>query len=247
MWKNTVQPGRPQITIRCMRNACWMTQATNTHSEYVKPIAFPLQQWLHERGPMLRLYANCLSSQYLDYPRNFVKWFLFFGFYDQNSVHMFLLRVLRPKFGTHVSSSGFTTKIRYTCLFSGDYDQNSVHTSLLRVLRPKFGTHVSSSGFTTKIRYTCLFFGFYDQNSVHVSLLCHACPNFTPSWSLITSHLSTTLSEVPECDISSSLALFTVHSSYIPCSVPWRPVCHPNYRYAPHNDVSVNDGPHIWR
>ena len=121
-----------------------MTQATNTHSEYVKPIAFPLQQWLHERGPMLRLYANCLSSQYLDYPRNFVKWFLFFGFYDQNSVHMFLLRVLRPKFGTHVSSSGFTTKIRYTCLFFGFYDQNSVHMSLLRLLRPKFGTRVSS-------------------------------------------------------------------------------------------------------
>ena len=30
------------------------------------------------------------------------------------------------------------------------------------------------------------------------------------------------------------------------CSWQWR-VCHTEYRYAPHNDVSVNDGPHIRR
>jgi len=34
--------------------ACWITKATNTHSEYVILIAFPLQQWLHERDLMLR-------------------------------------------------------------------------------------------------------------------------------------------------------------------------------------------------
>jgi len=27
-----------------------MTKTTNTHSEYVKRIAFPRQQWLHERA-----------------------------------------------------------------------------------------------------------------------------------------------------------------------------------------------------
>ena len=31
MWKNTVQPGRAQMTIWRMRIACWMTKATNTH------------------------------------------------------------------------------------------------------------------------------------------------------------------------------------------------------------------------
>jgi hypothetical protein len=144
-----------------------MTKATNTHSEYVKPIAFPVQQWLQERASMSRLYANCLSCQYLDYPRNFVKWFLSFG--------------------------------------------------------------------------------LYDQNSVHTPLLCHACPNFPPSRSLITSHSTTTRCEVPERDISSSLALLNAHSSYTIRSVPWRPLCHPNYSYAPHNDVSANDGPHIRR
>jgi hypothetical protein len=28
-----------------MRCACWLTKATDTHSEYVKLIAFPIQQW----------------------------------------------------------------------------------------------------------------------------------------------------------------------------------------------------------
>jgi hypothetical protein len=32
MWKNTVEPDRPQSTIWCMRIACWVTHATHTHS-----------------------------------------------------------------------------------------------------------------------------------------------------------------------------------------------------------------------
>jgi hypothetical protein len=54
MWKNTVEPGRPQMTIWRMRIACWVPKATNTHSEYVILIAFHLQQWLHERVSVLR-------------------------------------------------------------------------------------------------------------------------------------------------------------------------------------------------
>jgi hypothetical protein len=54
MWKNSVEPDRPQLTIRSMRIACWIPQARNTHSEHVIVIAFSLQQWLHERASMLR-------------------------------------------------------------------------------------------------------------------------------------------------------------------------------------------------
>ena len=32
MWKNVVEPGRPQMAIWRMRIACWITKATNTHS-----------------------------------------------------------------------------------------------------------------------------------------------------------------------------------------------------------------------
>jgi hypothetical protein len=42
--------------VRC---ACWVIKAKNTHSEYVIIIAFPLQQWLHERASMLCLYEHC--------------------------------------------------------------------------------------------------------------------------------------------------------------------------------------------
>jgi len=53
MWKNTVQPGRPQMIIWVMRITCWIPNATNTHVEYVILIAFPLQQWLHARASVL--------------------------------------------------------------------------------------------------------------------------------------------------------------------------------------------------
>ena len=46
--KNTVEPGRPQMTIRRMHIARWIPKATNTNSEKVIIIAIPLQQWLHE-------------------------------------------------------------------------------------------------------------------------------------------------------------------------------------------------------
>jgi len=58
--KNIVQPGGPQMTIWRMRIACWIYKATNTHSECVILIAFPLQQRLNKRASMLR-NADCLS------------------------------------------------------------------------------------------------------------------------------------------------------------------------------------------
>jgi hypothetical protein len=40
MWKNVLQPGRPQMAIWGMRVPGWITKATNTHSEYVTTITF---------------------------------------------------------------------------------------------------------------------------------------------------------------------------------------------------------------
>jgi hypothetical protein len=55
-----LEPDRPQIKIWRMRIACWIPKATDTHSECALLIAFPLQQWLHDRASMLRLYVHCL-------------------------------------------------------------------------------------------------------------------------------------------------------------------------------------------
>jgi len=61
MWKNWVQPDKPQMTIWRMRIACWLPKATNTHTEYLIRIAFPLQQWLHKRASLLRyIYIACV-------------------------------------------------------------------------------------------------------------------------------------------------------------------------------------------
>jgi len=55
MWENIVELGRPQLTIWRMRIACLIPKATNRHSEYVILIAFPQQQWLHERASVRAL------------------------------------------------------------------------------------------------------------------------------------------------------------------------------------------------
>jgi hypothetical protein len=45
MWKNIVGTDRPQMTI-WMHISCWIPKASNTDTEYVVVIAFPLQQCL---------------------------------------------------------------------------------------------------------------------------------------------------------------------------------------------------------
>jgi len=61
MWKNSVEACRSQTTIWRMRAAYWIPKLTNTHSEYITLIAFPLQHWLHERSSVLRnTHIACL-------------------------------------------------------------------------------------------------------------------------------------------------------------------------------------------
>jgi len=58
-WKNVVDPDRLQMAVRRIRFACWITKGTNTHSEYVILIAFPLQKWFEE-------LASDVALTYLD-------------------------------------------------------------------------------------------------------------------------------------------------------------------------------------
>ena len=61
MWENIVQPDTPQMTIWSMRIACWISEATDTNSDYVIFIDFPLQQWLHESASMLRYTSTYIA------------------------------------------------------------------------------------------------------------------------------------------------------------------------------------------
>jgi hypothetical protein len=69
MWKNAGRSQDDNI-IRRMHIACWITKATNIHSEYVILIAFLLQHWLHERSSTLRytyIASCCLCVNGLDF------------------------------------------------------------------------------------------------------------------------------------------------------------------------------------
>jgi len=48
--------------IRRIHIPCWITKATNTHSEYETHITCPWQHWLRQRVSILRLFAHCLPS-----------------------------------------------------------------------------------------------------------------------------------------------------------------------------------------
>ena len=59
--KNTVERGKPHMTLRRTRFEYWIPKATNTHSEYVIYIACQRQQRLREGASMLRLYVHYVS------------------------------------------------------------------------------------------------------------------------------------------------------------------------------------------
>ena len=59
MWKNIVEPDRPQMTIWRMRIACWISKATNTHSEYELLLSTATMGSRTRLNVML--YANFLS------------------------------------------------------------------------------------------------------------------------------------------------------------------------------------------
>jgi hypothetical protein len=61
MWKNMGEPGRPQMIMWCMHITCWISKATNIHSEYVIYIASLLQRWLPDCISVLHyMYFTCL-------------------------------------------------------------------------------------------------------------------------------------------------------------------------------------------
>jgi hypothetical protein len=74
LWHNvekygTARQGTDDNIIRRMRFACWIIEATDTHSEYVTH-CFPRQQWLRERPSFLRLCVRCLYSFFSTFDLN---------------------------------------------------------------------------------------------------------------------------------------------------------------------------------
>ena len=58
---------RPQMKIHRTRIACWIPYITNTYSECVITMTFPLQQWLNQHASLLRYtYIACLVKKFID-------------------------------------------------------------------------------------------------------------------------------------------------------------------------------------
>jgi hypothetical protein len=72
MWKNIIEPRRPQMTIWRMRISSKITKATYSKSECETFVVFPRQQWLYERAAMLRhKYSDCLVCSYFNMKDSF--------------------------------------------------------------------------------------------------------------------------------------------------------------------------------
>ena len=54
------------MTVWRMRNTCRITEDTDTHSEYVTRIAFPLKEGLNECASVLCSTYTCLYSSYIN-------------------------------------------------------------------------------------------------------------------------------------------------------------------------------------
>ena len=84
------------MTIWRMRIACWILKYTNTHSQYVILIVFPLQQLLHERASItyvarLVLGENKLNSSFIHQHVQFIRYLylslsLLLGFYGRGKL-----------------------------------------------------------------------------------------------------------------------------------------------------------------
>jgi len=56
-----IQPDRTLMTLWRMRTACWISKATNAHSDHVILHDFHSKKWLPERASTLRfMYIACL-------------------------------------------------------------------------------------------------------------------------------------------------------------------------------------------
>ena len=61
MWKNMIELGRPQMTIWCIRFTCWISKATNIHSESVIIVHFSTVTMVARTRLDVTLYVHCTS------------------------------------------------------------------------------------------------------------------------------------------------------------------------------------------
>ena len=112
MWKNILQPDRPQMTIWYMSITCWIHKATNTHLEFVTLIAFPLQQLFHERVSVLRY--TYIASQILIFCWPCISIYLFFNIKQPDALNFIISLFQASTCFEHTCWSSGGQKLYYT-------------------------------------------------------------------------------------------------------------------------------------
>jgi hypothetical protein len=123
--KNIVELDRPQMTTWRMRISCRIQKTTSPHSEYIILylfMAFPLQQWLHERALVLSYtYIVCIMNCIL----RFVSLFWYINTQRQTSLQTTIIYTIcsattKLSADTQAKSRGFTNptpKVRWCFMF----------------------------------------------------------------------------------------------------------------------------------
>ena len=75
MWKIIVEPDRPQMTIWRMRIAGRIPKATNSHTEYVIIIAFPMQNGCTKAPHTLPVMLNSVPLLVSEFLQTALKYF----------------------------------------------------------------------------------------------------------------------------------------------------------------------------
>ena len=125
--------------------ACWIPKATSTYSEYVIPVAFSLQQWLHESASLLRYtYFACLFDANVKYPLNYsmCTWPLFSKLYDSafgsctaltlGSRSKTILAFVLGTFGIHIFLINFSTLFLLTLILGRSWRQKVTFIHVFR-------------------------------------------------------------------------------------------------------------------
>jgi hypothetical protein len=100
-----VERGRPRMTTWCTRFACWVSKATDTHSEYVVLIAFPLQQWLYGRASLLcHTCTACLTEKYIDFSQTQLFIVANYARSDMFRVQGVIIRLLQEPWHRYISN-----------------------------------------------------------------------------------------------------------------------------------------------
>ena len=112
LWDNVekFRRARQAMAIWCTHIACWIPKATHTHthtqSQYVILIAFPLQQWLHERDSMFR-YTSAVLFYLLSDCHSLTNYFM--GLIADSISHLIASRSLVFPSSYHDQGQTFST------------------------------------------------------------------------------------------------------------------------------------------